>query len=531
MTRMRLVLATAAIAMPTFASAEFRLHILHINDFHSRIESITASESTCDAEGEAAGECFGGVARLKAAIDAKRAELEGENVLVLDAGDQFQGSAFFTTYSGQAEAEFMNAIGFDAMALGNHEFDLGPEPLAAFMQAVEAPVISGSVDLSQDNRLAGLAEDHLVLEIGGERVAVVGATTTDTVEIASPGPTVAFRDPKSYLAETAAALEAQGVNKIIALTHVGVPEDLTIAAEVPGIDAIVGGHSHTLFSNSSEDAEFPYPHRAEDPDGEVPVVQAGAYSKYLGHLVLVFDDEGRVTEASGDTTLLDASVEPDPAVLARIEELKAPIAEMLSRVVAGVAEPIDGSRETCRAGECEMGNLVADAMLDRVADQGVTIAIQNGGGLRASIDAGEVTMGEIVTVLPFQNTLATFDLTGADIVAALENGLSEVEEGSGRFPQAAGIKYRWDPAQPPGSRVTEVLVARDGGFVPLEPDAVYGVVSNNFMRGGGDGYTVLRDNARNAYDFGPNLELVLADYLADRPDYLPYTDGRISTIE
>ena len=175
-----------------------------------------------------------------------------------------------------------------------------------------------------------------------------------------------------------------------------------------------------------------------------------------------------------------------------------------------------------------MGNLVADAMLDRVKDQGVQIAIQNGGGLRASIDAGEVTMGEVLTVLPFQNTLATFQLKGADVVAALENGVSQVEEVKGRFPQVAGLKYSWTRKKAPGEgRILVVEVMEDGAWTPIDADKVYGVVSNNYMRSGGDGYSVFADNGLNAYDYGPGLEVVVADFIAANGSYEPYLDGRI----
>ena len=151
------------------------------------------------------------------------------------------------------------------------------------------------------------------------------------------------------------------------------------------------------------------------------------------------------------------------------------------------------------------------------------IAIQNGGGLRASIDAGEVTMGEVLTVLPFQNTLSTFEVTGATIVAALENGVGQVEEGAGRFPQVAGMSFAVDLSMDPGSRVSDVMV----GGAPIDPEKVYGVVSNNYVRNGGDGYSMFED-AMNAYDYGPDLADVTAEFLAEMGPYTPYTDGRIT---
>lgn len=521
----RILTTAAAMALcASAASADYTLHILHINDLHSRIEPVSKYDGTCSAESDAEGKCFGGVARLKTLLDAKRAELEGENYVVLDAGDQFQGSLMYTTYKGAVEAEFMEAIGFDAMAVGNHEFDDGPEGLSEFLDKVSFPVVSGNLDLTGSNLLNGKIKNHTVLDVGGQKIGIVSALATDTVDTSSPGPNVVFQNEIDSLSADVAALEGEGVNKIIALTHVGLPVDLKIAEAVPGLDAVVGGHSHTLLSNSSDRAKGPYPTMV----GTVPVVQAYAYSKYLGHLTLTFDDAGNVTSATGDTILIDASIEADAGIAARVAELAGPIEELKAKVVAEAADNIVGDREVCRLEECSMGNLVADAMLDRVKDQGVQIAIQNGGGLRASIEAGQVTMGEVLTVLPFQNTLATFQITGATVVAALENGVSQVEEVKGRFPQVAGLKFTWDPSVAPNEgRVTEVMVMDGGTWVPIDPAKVYGVVSNNYMRSGGDGYKMFRD-AMNAYDYGPDLADVTAEFLAENAPYAPYTDGRIA---
>src|SRR5690606_2616181 len=232
---------------------------------------------------------------------------------------------------------------------------------------------------------------------------------------------------------------------------------------------------------------------------------AYAYGKYLGHLVLTWDDNGKLIKAEGQPVLLDNSVVPDEKLAARVKEMAAPIEQLKQKHVAEIKAPIDGSRESCRVRECEMGNVVADAMLARVKDQGITIAIQNGGGLRASIPAGAVTMGDVLSVLPFQNTLSTFQLKGSDVVAALENGASQIEEAAGRFAQVSGLKYTLDPSAPVGSRISNVLVREGSDWVPINPEAVYGVVSQNYMRAGGDGYKVFADNAMNAYDFGPDL--------------------------
>ncbi|MEM8652903.1 MAG: bifunctional metallophosphatase/5'-nucleotidase [Pseudomonadota bacterium] len=519
----RIMLTASVFALMTgVALAEYKLTILHTNDIHSRIESINKFNSTCNAEDEAAGECFGGMARIKAAIDTMRAELANQNVVVLDAGDPFQGSLFYTTYKGKAEAEFMKAIGYDAMAVGNHEFDDGPSALADFIDAVPFPVISGNLDLSGEPLLKDKVQNHVVLEVGDQKIGIISAFATDTVETSSPGPGVLFQDEIESLAADVETLKSEGVNIVIALTHVGLPKDLEIAKAVPGIDVVIGGHSHTKMLNDGESQ--PYPTMV---DGR-PVAQAYAYSKYIGNLTVTFDDDGNVISASGDPLLLDASVTPDVPMTQRIAEMGAPIEALKKRVVASTDAAINGDRSVCRVSECPMGNLVADAMLDRVKDQGINIAIQNSGGVRASIDAGEVTMGEVLTVLPFQNTLSTFFVSGQTVIDALENGVSQVEEVKGRFPQVAGIRFEWNPNVAANEgRIQEVQVKEGEAWVSIDPNKTYGLVSNNYVRNGGDGYKMF-EQANDVYDYGPNLAEVIADYLANQNGYEPYTDGRIS---
>ncbi|WP_195820152.1 bifunctional metallophosphatase/5'-nucleotidase [Roseobacter sp. MH60115] len=514
----RFLTATAALALTSgMASAEYSLTILHTNDFHARFEPINKYDSSCSAEDDAEGECFGGSARLITAIEEARAR--SNNAILVDGGDQFQGTLFYTYYKGALAAEMMNKMGYDAMTVGNHEFDDGPEVLRGFMDAVNFPVLMSNADVSAEPLLADTLAKSTVIERGGEKLGLIGLTPEDTDELASPGDNITFSDPVAAVQGEVDRLTAEGVNKIIVLSHSGYGVDQRVAAETTGVDVIVGGHSNSLLSNTSDRADGPYPTMV----GDTAIVQAYAYGKFLGELNLTFDDAGNITEARGEPLLIDASVSKDSATADRIAEAAQPLEEIRNKVVAETASEIIGVREDCRARECAMGNLIADAMLDRVKDQGVEIAIQNGGGIRASIDAGKVTMGEVLTVLPFQNTLSTFDVTGAKIIEALENGVSQHEEGAGRFPQVAGMSYAFDVSQPAGSRISDVMV----GGAPIDPAKVYSVVSNNYVRNGGDGYDMFKD-AENAYDFGPDVADVTADFLAAQGPYTPYTDGRIT---
>lgn len=514
----RLLTGVAALALSAgAAAADYSLTILHTNDFHARFEPISKYDSGCSAESNAEGKCFGGSARLVTAVEAARAR--SANSILVDGGDQFQGTLFYTYYKGKLAAEMMNKMGYDGMTVGNHEFDDGPEVLRGFMDAVDFPVLMSNADVSGETMLHGKLAKSAVIERDGEKLGLIGLTPQDTDELASPGPNVIFTDPVQAVQGEVDRLTAEGVNKIIVLSHSGYGVDQHVAANTTGVDVIVGGHSNTFLSNTSEKAKGPYPTMV----GDTAIVQAYAYGKFLGELNVTFNDAGEIVEAKGEPIIMDGGVHEHEATKARIAEAAAPLEEIRNRVVAETAEAIDGERGSCRAVECSMGNIIADAMLDRVKDQGVEIAIQNGGGIRASIDAGEVTMGEVLTVLPFQNTLSTFQVTGATIVAALENGVSQHEEGAGRFPQVAGMSFTFDVSKPAGERVSDVMV----GGAAIDHEKTYGVVSNNYVRNGGDGYKMFRD-AQNAYDFGPDLADVTAEYMAKMGPVKPYTDGRIT---
>lgn len=503
------------------AHADYSLTILHTNDLHSRIEEVNQYDATCSAKESADQKCFGGVARLKAAIDNERKQ--AENLLVLDAGDQFQGSLFFTTYKGVYNAEFMNAIGYDAMALGNHEFDLGQEGLVPFLNKITVPVLAANLETIASSPIHGRYQPYLIKTIGGQKIGIIGLITPDTAEIARPGKGISFLAPKETLQRTINDLKTQGITKIIALTHLGYMNDQKLAAELDGVDIIVGGHSHTQLGANGFRSSGPYPTLVKNPSGiNVPVVSAYAYSQYLGKITLNFDDDGTLKSASGAPIRLDASIKPDPQLAARVAEMAKPIEALKNRKIAETTDLIDGSGISCRTQQCPMGELVTTAMLERVRDQGITAALINGGALRASIKSGDITMGDVLVVLPFQNTIATFQVQGSDLRAALENGVSQIEQGGGRYPQASGIRFQTDMSKPAGQRLTSIdMQTDDQDWLPLEDAKLYRIAATDYLRTGGDGYTMIAEKAQKAYDYGPALDQVVADYLQTKRLYQP----------
>jgi 5'-nucleotidase len=530
-----LVLGLAALAALPIgfggAQAPWTLTIVHSNDMHSRLQAVNRFDSTCSDRERDQKQCFGGFARVatKAKEIAAEVRAANGNVLVLDAGDPFQGSMFYSHYKGKAELDAMNLVGYDAMAVGNHEFDDGAKPLASFIDGARFPVISANVVDAADPDLRGKIKPSIVLERGGRKIGIIGLTTEDTPQTSKPPATIRFVAAAEALKPQIDAFKRDGVEIVIVLSHLGLARDRELAAAIDGIDVIVGGHSHTLLSNTIQGAAGTYPVLGKSPSGrDVPIVQAGANTRYLGRIDLRFDNAGNVVGWSGDAIPLVHDIPEDPEVARLVATLAVPLDELRKKVIGASAQEI--VQANCRKEECLMGNFVADVILQATKHLGVTAVIQNGGGLRAAIGQGDVTMGAVLTVLPFQNTIATVGVKGSDLVAALENGVSQVEQNGGRFPQVAGMRYVWDPKAAPGSRIVEVeMRGADGGYKPIDPAATYKIATNDFVRQGGDGYAMLRDRGIDPYDFGPGLEDTVAAFVSANSPIRVSLEGRIKT--
>ncbi|WP_240390655.1 5'-nucleotidase C-terminal domain-containing protein [Bacillus sp. Y1] len=485
----------------------FTLSLLHTNDTHAYVEQFP---------------------RLITAVNELR--VQKENSLLLNAGDVFSGTLYFRQYLGLADLYFMNQLGFDGMTLGNHEFDKDSATLANFIKQAEFPIVSSNVNMTNDPELGPLFNDSIggtneqgeifpaiIKQVDGEEVGIFGLTTEDTTFLANPGDNVVFEDAVEKANETIEMLEAQGVDKIIALSHLGYQPDVELAGKVDGIDVIVGGHSHTTLTE-------PVVIEKEEP---TLIVQANEYLKYLGVLDVTFDENGVIADYAGELKALSGYAE-DAAAKAKVEEYKVPLTELQKQVVGSTSVALNGVRDDVRSKETNLGNLITDGMVAKANEFIPTyIAMQNGGGIRASIDTGDITLGEVLTVLPFGNNLVTLDLTGEEILAALEHSVSA--PGAGGFMQVAGLKFKYDAAKPVGERVWYVEAMTANGYEELQLDQTYRVATNAFTADGGDGYTMFK----TAKDEGRITELYIVDfevftsYLEKYNPVSPVVEGRI----
>lgn len=509
----------------TFAHAAgpeaYKLRIIHTNDHHARIEPVIG--------GTPPAPIHGGVSRRKTLIDAIRAE--GGNQLLIDAGDVFQGTLWFNLYLGQADLEFYHALGYEAMTIGNHEFDKGPQPLAEFIKRAKFPVLSANIVTDGSSPIHGMYKPWIIKEIDGQRIGIFGLTTEETPAISSPGAGINFTNYIEAARRSVAELQAQGVNKIIALTHIGITFDRELARQVDGIQVIIGGHSHTPMGPqvSPPDPNRPYPEVIASPSGK-PVVMATdwEWGRWLGDLTVGFDANGDITSViAAQPTEVAPAIEPDKGFENRIKTLGEPLASLRNQVVGESGVALNGARADVRTKETNLGNLISDAMLAKTRSAGAQVAIMNGGSIRASIDAGQVTLGELLDVQPFGNTIGLVTLTGAQLKEALENGVSQLETTAGRFAQVAAMRYSFDALRAVGDRVTGVQVADgNGGYAALDPNGSYRVVTNSFLITGGDGYTVL-SKGTNKIDTGLLDIDVTTEYVTAHSPINPQVEGRI----
>ena len=534
-----------------------KLKILHINDVHSHLDPATldlhvgGQHIRCEA---------GGMAGVAALIhDYRSADSE---LLVLHAGDAVQGTLYSTLFNGDADAEVMNAIGFDAMCIGNHEFDHGDIWLADFLTQLQMPILSANINVEPGNPLAGLYQAYITTDVNGHTIGIIGVTIVKkTVESSFPGPQVQFEDEVLAIQQAAQALMAAGVGRILVLSHYGYEHAIELASRVSGIDAIIDGDSHTLlgdFSTYGLESGGPYPTVATNADGDpVCIVQAWEYAKAVGELNLTIAGDA-VVDCSGTPYLVlgenFSAVAADgssiPLTPAQLEVIHAAIAAdpqlricphdpQVARIIAAYAAEIEAEAKRVigsaaaylphirvpvpetgtpeKSGGSQIAPLVAHAFYTRVPD--ADMALINAGALRTDLYPGAISIESINTLMPFAATLVSMQISGTEIRQALEDGIENIAQGgsSGSFPYAYGIRYAVDATQQHGARITQLeFRSRTAAtFVPIQDESLYTLVTNSYVAAGKDGYATMADTCqrRGCTDTFIDVTQALVDYI------------------
>ncbi|PWW29423.1 2',3'-cyclic-nucleotide 2'-phosphodiesterase (5'-nucleotidase family) [Cytobacillus oceanisediminis] len=495
-----LILASLAGIQPATAAetGTKTITILHTNDSHAKVKPDD-----------------GGMGFAKLATLIKELQQENANTLLLDAGDTLHGTPFATVEKGESITQILNKLGYDAMAAGNHDFNYGYQQLLALQKMMDFPVLSANVRNKNDDSL--LLQPYKVEEVDGIKIGIFGLSTPETHYKTNPKNVegLEFTDPVEEAKAMVKILkETEKVDMVVALTHLGIDESSTdtsirVAEGAPGIDLIVDGHSHSVLVEGQKAGE------------STLIVSAGEHTKNLGVVELTFDGSMLVNKEARLITKEDASgTQEDADVKALIDEVSEAQDKILSEKIGTTKTLLDGVREHVRAGETNLGNLLTDAMLEA---SNADAAITNGGGIRASIEAGDITKKNVIDVLPFGNFLVTKKFTGAEIKAALEHGTGDFPNVKGAFPHVSGMTFEIDLNAEKGKRVKNLQIAGN----PVDLEKVYVVATNDFMAVGGDGYTMF-EKGPLVNEYGA-LDEVLIEYIKANSPIDAKKEGRIAT--
>jgi 5'-nucleotidase len=565
----------------TIYNKPLSLTVAHINDTHSYFDptslalSIAHKGQQCQPYVSA-----GGFARIAARVKQLKKTHTSDDFLFLHAGDCFQGTLYFSLFKGEANAVMLNALGIDAMAIGNHELDMGNEPVGKFLREIDFPLLAGnwnvSTELSKQYPLKShpnlMDFDYLThtakwieKQVGDERVAIFGLSLEKMADIANPDSDTTFEPSIATAQATVSAIHEQGINKIILLSHMGYEADLEIAEKVNGLGLIIGGHSHVLQGDFSELGLKSQQQYGVEVNGTY-VVQAGHHSMTLGHCHIEFAGNGRVKRFEGRNELLvgrrvfmdvhdkhSASdieqikqqlhahrhvvvVRKDPDVKAILAEKYQPkVRALQNQIIAHLDSELRHVRLPDEYGPSELAPIVADSFLYTMQSLGhkVDFAMHNAGGIRNSLGAGTVSVADVAgKLLPFAVPVGVYRLRGIDIPRILEGALDNAYSngvlgtGSGSYPYTSQLEFQYDATLPKGKRVFNVFVA---GQI-LDENRIYIGTSSAYTMKGKEGY----DAIKNMLDNGVVTTWSMADcfikMLSEQPDRASLTFHKNSSV-
>jgi 5'-nucleotidase len=568
-----------------------KITLAHINDTHSYFEPQSL-QLTLNIEGQKLTPYVsnGGFARIATrAQQLKQQAVEDERgFLFLHAGDCFQGTLYFSLFKGKANADLLNALNIDAMALGNHELDMGNEPVAHFLDRIQFPLLVGNWDLSQEREdkentlgdkknLYGYQAKSgtarcLIREVSGERIAIFGLSLENMASIANPDPDTPFVSVVETAIKTVEKLHSEGINKIILLSHLGYDMDIRLAEQVSGISLIVGGHTHTLmgdFSSLGLGREDEYGIRIND----TYIVQSGSQAQALGHCHINFAEDGSITEFSGKNELLigrrvfmDASLatsgrdevyekaknclhnhsqvvvcRKSPEVQHVLQNKYQPqVRELQQTVIGQVGETFRHVRIPDAHGPSDIAPMVAESFVHMMNknDFSVDFAIHNAGGVRTSLYPGNISVADIAgNLLPFAIPVGVYKIKGKHIVEALEGAINNatnngvIGTGAGSYPYTYNLDFSYYAEKPLGQRIADLAIYQEEkGWQPIDPESFYLGASSAYTMKGKEGYDGLLNMEKQGKVTRFSMADCFIDFITDYPERLAENENSVPQL-
>uniref|UniRef100_A0A6B0VCV6 5'-nucleotidase n=1 Tax=Ixodes ricinus TaxID=34613 RepID=A0A6B0VCV6_IXORI len=527
----------------------FNITVLHTNDIHSRFLEYNRKGRECTQADRDKDGCFGGVARLLTKV--KEIKKNNNNTFFFNGGDFFQGTVWYTVLKYNIVAEAMSRMMYDSVCLGNHEFDDGPEGLVPFIKKMEeakVTVLGTNLDTSEEPLFNDTTlNKSIIYEVGNVKIGVMGVVTQETMMIARPGK-VKILDEIQSIKDEVKVLQDRGVKVYIVISHVGFDKDMEIAKSVPELHLVVGGHTNTFLYNGTS------PRKEDIVDGHYPtiaargddtyalVVQDYWAGKYLGHLQLQFDMNGKLRSWSGNPILMDNKTDEDPDMVCMLEPYKE-IVHNASKEYIGITKvELEASHKVCRIKECNAANLITDAFLAFYADRNstnetedwsdVNAAVVNSGIAKTTIEQGIIRREDMMALMPYESTLYVLTMTGAQLWSMFEYSISKFNwsgDPDGAFLQVSGIRVAYNFSLPKDCRVIklDILCAKCKipKYEPVLFNETYRIVTTSYIVNGGDGFKFDPDVKKETAGFVDND--VVINYVRKMSPIKEPEEGRV----
>ncbi len=439
---------------------------------------------------------------------------ESPNTLFLLGGDTISPSVASSIFKGEQMIAVWNAIGLDYAVLGNHEFDFGNDILLKRMRESKFVWLGSNVIDRDTGKQFNNMPPYVIREFGDVKVGLFGLLMTDTATSSKPGPNIRFVDPFLTARRVVRQMRAKGAKVIIAITHLAMSDDKRLARSGL-VDVIIGGHEHELLQSHA---------------GRAPIFKWGSDARVLGRIDLnIYARTGKIESIDWAGIPVTDATPDDPATAAVIAEYEKKVSAEMDKPVGRSAVELDATSLNNRNRETNLGNLITDAFRQAT---NADAALLNGGSIRAGMtyQPGPITKRDVIAMLPFETPVVKVEISGAQLKAALENGVSKVveESESGRFPQVSGLQFGFDGRKPAGSRVVKVMV----GGQPLDEKKVYTLAVNSYLTGGGDGYSMLKGLKLLIPQESAEIDsTILGNAIAAAGEVAPKVEGRIKRLD
>ena len=484
----------ASMLLTACGSEKTDITLLHFNDFHAQIAPLKV-KWTPDMSWRSAPKAAG-IARMIHQLKT----LKNKKTLVLSGGDMLMGSPFSTIFKGRATFSLFNGL-IDYMVIGNHEFDYDQPNLKALMKIAGFKIFTSNV-YTKDGK-PYTKDQWYIRTVNGIKIGIFGLTTSETPVTTYPKyvADLTFKNEIKVARQMVKLLKSKGAEMIVALNHVGLGTDETLAEDVKGIDVIVGGHSHSVTNDYKLKNTW--------------IAQAGSSSRYLGKIDISFDRSSRkITKVRSVLIPMKKNLPMDKPTLAKIAQFRKKLDKALQVEVGETKVLMDGMRSVVRSLESNLPNYITDTIMLKT---GSDMAFINGGGVRESIQKGKIKVVDIIKVLPFNNTIVTMKLKGSLIIAMLKKSASLGQGAGGMLHVSKGLKYKM---------MGQTLESSSYKGKPINPNRLYKVATSSFMAAGGDGYSEFKKGIQK-YDTGITMADALQKRIMQEKVINPQKEGRV----